>query len=79
LLVAQYAYYAAYLDSTTQYRIFGDLWTVRACLLPKPALPPLKARHFYAFKTEKDLAASHDGTAESATPTIQNSLISSFQ
>ncbi len=40
-----------YLDETTKYRIFGDLWTVRTLLLPQSYLPQLKNREFYDFVT----------------------------
>ena len=40
-----------YLDETTKYRIFGDLWTVRTLLLPESYLPPLKNKEFYDFAT----------------------------
>ncbi|MFL5338862.1 MAG: tryptophan 2,3-dioxygenase family protein [Gemmataceae bacterium] len=42
----------AYLDATTQYRIFSEFWTVRTLLLPRPFLPELLHRDRY------DLAAS---------------------
>ncbi len=40
-----------YLDKTTKYRVFSDLWTVRTLLLPAHALPPLKNTGFYGFAT----------------------------
>ena len=41
-----------YLDATTKYRVFGDLWTVRTLLIKKEALPPLANPHFYGFAGE---------------------------
>jgi tryptophan 2,3-dioxygenase len=38
-----------YLDQTTRYRIFDDLWTVRTILLPKELLPELARREVYGF------------------------------
>lgn len=38
-----------YLDQTQKYRVFRDLWAIRAVLLPKDALPPLKDPHLYGF------------------------------
>lgn len=40
-----------YLDDTTKYRIFNDLWTVRTLLLPVEYLPDLKNKEFYDFVT----------------------------
>jgi len=37
----------AYLDSTTQYRVFTELWTVRANLVATQALPSLQNPSFY--------------------------------
>jgi tryptophan 2,3-dioxygenase len=37
----------AYLDATTQYRIFHEFWTVRTLLLPPDRLPPLRHRERY--------------------------------
>lgn len=42
-----------YLDKTTKYRIFSDLWTVRTLLLPESHLPELKNKEFYDFVTTK--------------------------
>lgn len=39
----------AYLDRTTHYRIFKDLWTVRTLLLPREALPPLRNPGYYDY------------------------------
>ncbi|HIF37616.1 MAG TPA: tryptophan 2,3-dioxygenase [Marine Group III euryarchaeote] len=41
-----------YLDMTTKYRVFIDLWSVRSILIKKEALPPLKNPEFYGFKGE---------------------------
>ena len=38
-----------YLDKTTRYRVFGELWTVRTLLLPVDALPPVENTAFYGF------------------------------
>lgn len=38
-----------YLDKTTTYRVFDDLWAVRTVLLPKEALPPGGAPGEYGF------------------------------
>jgi len=38
-----------YLDRTTKYRVFRELWAVRTILLPRTALPELKAPEFYGF------------------------------
>jgi tryptophan 2,3-dioxygenase len=37
----------AYLDATTQYRIFHEFWTVRTLLLPREFLPALRQRELY--------------------------------
>jgi len=41
-----------YLDMTTKYRVFIDLWSVRSVLIKKEALPNLKNPEFYEFKGE---------------------------
>ena len=41
-----------YLDMTTKYRVFIDLWTVRSILIKKEALPEIKNSAFYEFKGE---------------------------
>jgi len=41
-----------YLDMTTKYRVFVDLWTVRSILIKKDALPTLKNKEFYEFRGE---------------------------
>jgi tryptophan 2,3-dioxygenase len=38
-----------YLESTTRYRVFPELWTVRTLLLPREVLPELKRPEFYGF------------------------------
>lgn len=38
-----------YLDKTTRYRIFTDLWTVRTLLLPREALPALRNPAYYEY------------------------------
>lgn len=38
-----------YLDATTRYRIFIELWAVRTLLLPRDALPELKNPEAYGF------------------------------
>jgi tryptophan 2,3-dioxygenase len=38
-----------YLDATTRYRIFTELWEVRTLLLPRRALPPLRNAALYGF------------------------------
>jgi tryptophan 2,3-dioxygenase len=37
----------AYLDATTQHRIFGEFWTVRTLLLPRDRVPPLRGEPLY--------------------------------
>ena len=41
-----------YLDMTTKYRVFVDLWAVRSILIKKEALPELKNKEFYEFSGE---------------------------
>ena len=38
-----------YLDATTKYRIFGDLWGVRTILLKAENRPPLENGDVYGF------------------------------
>ena len=38
-----------YLDQTTKYRIFKELWAVRTLLLPKDLLPPIQNEKVYGF------------------------------
>ena len=39
-----------YLDMTTKYRVFIDLWAVRSILIKKEALPTIKNKDFYEFR-----------------------------
>lgn len=39
-----------YLDQTTQYRIFPELWAVRTALLPRELRPPLQGAERYGFR-----------------------------
>ena len=41
-----------YLDMTTKYRVFVDLWAVRSILIKKETLPELKNKEFYEFRGE---------------------------
>ena len=41
-----------YLEMTTKYRVFVDLWAVRSILIKKEALPELKNKEFYEFRGE---------------------------
>ena len=41
-----------YLDMTTKYRVFVDLWAVRSILIKKEDLPELKNKEFYEFRGE---------------------------
>ena len=41
-----------YLDMTTKYRVFVDLWAVRSILIKKEALPELKNKEFHEFRGE---------------------------
>ena len=41
-----------YLDMTTKYRVFIDLWAVRSILIKKGALPTIKNKDFYEFRGE---------------------------
>jgi tryptophan 2,3-dioxygenase len=38
-----------YLDQTSRYRIYTELWAVRTLLLRRDALPPLRNPGFYGF------------------------------
>jgi len=38
-----------YLDLTSSYRVFRELWAVRTILLPRSALPKLRNPEFYGF------------------------------
>jgi len=42
-----------YLDATTKYRVFTELWAVRTLLLPKAALPPLRSKEAYLFVAQE--------------------------
>lgn len=46
-----------YLDATTKYRIFVDLWAVRTLLLKRDALPEVSEADFYGFMSN---ALPHD-------------------
>jgi len=41
-----------YLDSTTKYRVFPELWVVRTLLLPPSSLPKLQMPLIYGFASE---------------------------
>ena len=41
-----------YLDTTTKYRVFKELWAVRTLLLPKEALPKLRKPEIYGYKLD---------------------------
>ncbi len=41
-----------YLDKTTKYRVFKELWAVRTILLPREALPVLRDAEAYGFVDE---------------------------
>jgi len=43
-----------YLDETTKYRIFTDLWEVRTILLKKDLLPQLNCPEYYGFSAESN-------------------------
>ncbi len=38
-----------YLDQTTAYRVFPELWNVRTCLLPRDRIPPISGEETYHF------------------------------
>ena len=40
-----------YLDATTKYRVFVDLWAVRTMLVKREALPDVEQADFYGFAT----------------------------
>jgi tryptophan 2,3-dioxygenase len=40
-----------YLDATTKYRIFGDLWAIRTLQIRRAAAPALENADFYAFRS----------------------------
>ncbi len=41
-----------YLDRTTRYRVFTELWAVRTILMPRDAVPPLEHPEAYGFAEE---------------------------
>eukprot|EP01127_Copromyxa_protea_P014089 TRINITY_DN3878_c0_g1_i1.p1 TRINITY_DN3878_c0_g1~~TRINITY_DN3878_c0_g1_i1.p1 ORF type:complete len:211 (+),score=35.81 TRINITY_DN3878_c0_g1_i1:957-1589(+) len=43
-----------YLDSTTKYRVFPELWVVRTILLPKTKLPLIADPSVYGFATQSN-------------------------
>ena len=43
-----------YLDRTSQYRVFKDLWAVRTILVKSDQRPVLVNPHFYGFSSEKE-------------------------
>ncbi|MEQ1503944.1 MAG: tryptophan 2,3-dioxygenase family protein [Myxococcota bacterium] len=42
-----------YLDKTTEYRMFRDLWAIRTVLLPKSEVPALRNPAFYGFSAAR--------------------------
>jgi tryptophan 2,3-dioxygenase len=42
-----------YLDETTRYRIFPELWAVRTLLVPQAVLPPLQHPEAYSFAVDR--------------------------
>jgi tryptophan 2,3-dioxygenase len=43
-----------YLDKTTSYRMFRDLWSIRTVLLPSDKVPPLEHPEIYGFASHGD-------------------------
>ena len=41
-----------YLDATTKYRVFVDLWAVRTLLVKRERLPDVKEAEFYGFSSD---------------------------
>ena len=41
-----------YLDMTTKYRVFKDLWEVRTILLKNSVLPDVEHPEFYGFSSQ---------------------------
>jgi tryptophan 2,3-dioxygenase len=41
-----------YLDSTTKYRVFPELWVVRTLLLPRTRLPNIEDTSVYGFASQ---------------------------
>jgi tryptophan 2,3-dioxygenase len=50
-----------YLDETSRYRIFPELWAVRTLLLPRAILPPLQKPEVYSFTAEQQTAPPDTG------------------
>jgi tryptophan 2,3-dioxygenase len=50
-----------YLDETTRYRIFPELWQVRTLLVPRAVLPPLQHPEVYSFAVEQGEQAVETG------------------
>lgn len=46
-----------YLDNTTKYRVFKELWAVRTILLPRDALPALEGADAYGFVDEAGISS----------------------
>ena len=75
----------AYLDATTQYRIFHEFWTVRTLLLPREFLPELRRREIYelaasapdAFGATAALVLAACGLWQSTHSTWRGGLIGS--
>ena len=42
-----------YLDATTKYRVFVDLWAVRTMLVKRDVLPDVKQAGFYGFSANE--------------------------
>ena len=42
-----------YLDATSQYRVFKDLWSVRTILLKPESRPDLRNSDFYGYNSSK--------------------------
>jgi tryptophan 2,3-dioxygenase len=41
-----------YLDATTKYRVFVDLWAVRTMLVKRDALTDVTSPEYYGFATD---------------------------
>ena len=39
-----------YLDSTSKYRIFKDLWSIRTLLVKQEATPEVKGEEYYGYR-----------------------------
>ncbi|MCP4867222.1 MAG: tryptophan 2,3-dioxygenase [Proteobacteria bacterium] len=46
-----------YLDNTTKYRVFKELWAVRTILLPRDAVPTLQQADAYGFVDEAGISS----------------------